>query len=223
MRRYALIVAGGRGTRMGGELPKQFIPLAGKPILARTIENFYRYDPRLTLIVALPADQQEYWRRWCGENGFDIAHTVVEGGATRFHSVKNGLALVEPDSLVAIHDGVRPLVSHDVIERCFGVAESSGGAIPVLSLTESLRRTLPDGRSEAMNREEFVTVQTPQTFRAQEIRRAYELPYSEHFTDDASVYEAAGFAPTLVEGNRENLKITRPMDLAWAESLLAHD
>ena len=139
------------------------------------------------------------------------------GGETRFHSVLNGLSLIPDEGIVAIHDGVRPLTAHRVIENCFHVAEEKGGAIPVLPLTDSLRQIFPDKSSKAVDRTAFVAVQTPQTFRVEEIKKAYKLPYNDTFTDDASVYEAAGYIPELVEGNRENLKITLPVDMAIAE------
>ena len=217
MKRYAIIVAGGKGTRMGNDIPKQFIEIAGKPILAHTIENFYRFDPNIDLIIVLPQNQQEYWKRLCAVHRITIPHLVVKGGETRFHSVLNGLSLIPDEGIVAIHDGVRPLTAHRVIENCFHVAEEKGGAIPVLPLTDSLRQIFPDKSSKAVDRTAFVAVQTPQTFRVEEIKKAYKLPYNDTFTDDASVYEAAGYIPELVEGNRENLKITLPVDLAIAE------
>ena len=172
-------------------------------------------------MVVLPASQQAYWKALCQEFHIDIPHRIASGGETRFHSVHNGLALLPDEGLVAIHDGVRPLVAHTVIERCFATAQEYGGAIPTLPLTDSLRQLGPDGSSQAVDRSRFVAVQTPQTFRCREIKEAYDQPYRETFTDDASVYEAAGYAPRLVEGNRENLKITLPIDLALAEILLA--
>lgn len=220
MKRYAIIVAGGKGTRMGSELPKQFLTLAGKPILAHTLDSFYRFDPTIELVVVLPASQQEYWKQLCADYRIDIPHRIASGGETRFHSVRNGLALLPDEGLVAIHDGVRPLVAHAVIEACFQTAQTYGGAIPTLPLTDSLRQILPEGNSRAEDRSRFVTVQTPQTFRCREIKQAYDQPYRATFTDDASVYEAAGYTPHLVQGNRENLKITLPIDLALAEILL---
>ena len=221
MKRYAIIVAGGKGTRMGKEIPKQFIEIAGKPILAHTLENFARFDPNIELIVVLPAEQQSYWRELCTDYGITVPHHIADGGETRFHSVCHGLALVSGDGLVAIHDGVRPLVSHRVIAHCFQAAAEKGGAIPVLPLTDSLRQILPGNTSQAVDRSRFVTVQTPQTFRIGEIKQAYNRPFDPIYTDDASVYEAAGYTPHLVEGNRENLKITLPIDLAVAEILLS--
>ncbi len=221
MKRYAIIVAGGKGTRMGKEIPKQFIEINGKPILAHTIENFYRFDPEMELVVVLPAEQQAYWQQWCRAHDMAVPHRITNGGESRFYSVRNGLSLVPGDGLVAIHDGVRPLVSHRVIAHCFQAAEAYGGAIPAMPLIDSLRQIGPDETSQAVDRSRFVTVQTPQTFRAEEIKQAYTQPYDPSFTDDASVYEAAGYAPRLVEGNRENLKITLPVDLALAEILLS--
>ena len=152
-------------------------------------------------------NQQEYWKRLCSIHRITIPHLVVKGGETRFHSVLNGLSLIPDEGIVAIHDGVRPLTAHRVIENCFHVAEEKGGAIPVLPLTDSLRQIFPDKSSKAVDRTAFVAVQTPQTFRVEEIKKAYKLPYNDTFTDDASVYEAAGYIPELVEGNRENLAI----------------
>ena len=185
MKRYAIIVAGGKGTRMRNDIPKQFIEIAGKPILAHTIENFYRFDPNIDLIIVLPQNQQEYWKRLCTVHRITIPHLVVKGGETRFHSVLNGLSLIPDEGIVAIHDGVRPLTAHRVIENCFHVAEEKGGAIPVLPLTDSLRQIFPDKSSKAVDRTAFVAVQTPQTFRVEEIKKAYKLPYNDTFTDDA--------------------------------------
>ncbi len=220
MKRYAIIVAGGKGLRMGLDTPKQFLEVAGRPVLAHTLACFHRFDPEMDLILVLPAEQQAYWQELCQRYGIDIPHRIATGGETRFHSVRNGLTLVDEDGLVAIHDGVRPLVAPEVIAKCFRTAEEKGGAIPTLPSTDSLRQFRPDGSSHAVNRAEFVTVQTPQTFRVDKIKRAYQQPYLDSFTDDASVYEAAGYAPSLVEGNRENLKITLPADLLLAEILL---
>ncbi len=220
MKRYAIIVAGGKGLRMGHDTPKQFLVVAGRPVLAHTLACFHRFDPEMDIILVLPAEQQAYWQELCQRYNISIPHRIASGGETRFHSVRNGLSLVDTDGIVAIHDGVRPLVSPEVIAQCFATAEEKGGAIPTLPSTDSLRQLLPDGTSQAVNRAEFVAVQTPQTFQVKEIKLAYEQPYRDTFTDDASVYEAAGYSPMLVEGNRENLKITLPADLLLAEILL---
>ncbi len=215
---FAIIVAGGRGMRMGHEVPKQFIPLGTRPVLMHTLKRFYKFNPRLTLILVLPEDQMEYWKSLCQKYGFNLPHQLVKGGETRFHSVQNGLALVEK-GLVAIHDGVRPFVSMETIARCFSTAKTHGAAIPVTHLIESLR--LVDGtQSKALPRESYRAVQTPQVFKTEIIKKAYNQDYKPSFTDDASVAEMAGYEIALVEGNRENIKITSPFDLVIANSLL---
>ncbi len=220
MKRYTIIVAGGKGLRMGHDTPKQFLEVAGRPVLAHTLERIHRFDSNMEIILVLPAEQQAYWQELCCRYNITTPHRIATGGATRFHSVRNGLALVDSDGLVAIHDGVRPLVSAEVIAQCFATAEENWGSIHTLPTTDSLRKLHTDCTSQAVNRAEFVTVQTPHTFRTNEIKHAYEQPYRDNFTDDASVYEAAGYSSTLVEGNRENLKITLPADLLLAEILL---
>lgn len=230
MNRYVIIVAGGRGLRMGGSLPKQFIPLEGKPVLMHTLETFHCWDATARLVLVLPADQQSYWAMLCREIGCRVPHTVATGGETRFHSVRNGLQAVralpgfsENEALVAVHDGVRPFVAPAVIESCFGEAERTGAAIPVLPLIESLREKLDDGSSRPVDRSRFVSVQTPQVFRATLLRDAYDQPYTPLFTDDASVIEAAGHPVALVDGNRENIKLTTPADLEMARAILGEE
>ena len=221
MNKYAIIVAGGKGLRMGGELPKQFIPVEGRPVLMRTLDAFYAYDDTLHLILVLPRDHQPYWQELCREYQFAVPHRVADGGATRFHSVQNGLSLVEdPDALVAVHDGVRPFVSHEVIACCFREAELHGAVVPVIPVVETVRQLVGE-TSVTVNRDAYRLVQTPQTFRASLLRNAYEQPYCDAFTDDASVVEALGHAVHLVEGNRENIKLTTPYDLVVAQALLA--
>ena len=223
MKRHAIIVAGGKGLRMGADIPKQFLPIYGRPLLMHTLENFHDFDPTLHLIVVLPAAQQEYWQKLCREYGFRIAHLVADGGDTRFHSVSNGLAATDDDSadaLVAVHDGVRPFVSHSVMDSCFKAAAESGAAVPVVPVVETIRQLDGDGASHTVSRDQFRLVQTPQTFQLPLLREAYRQPYSDRFTDDASVVEALGHPITLVEGNRENIKITTPYDLTIAEALL---
>jgi 2-C-methyl-D-erythritol 4-phosphate cytidylyltransferase len=215
---FAIIVAGGRGMRMGQDVPKQFIPLGEKPVLMHTLERFYQFNPNLSLILVLPADQFAYWKALCKKHLFELPHQLVEGGETRFHSVQNGLTRVTK-GLVAIHDGVRPFVSMETIARCFSAAETCGAAIPVTNMIESLRM-LSGNKSKALPRDSYRAVQTPQVFRAGLIKSAYNQPYNNTFTDDASVVEAAGYEVTLVEGNRENIKITTPFDLLIADSLL---
>lgn len=219
---YAIIVAGGKGLRMGGEIPKQFIPVAGKPILMHTLEKFQRFGESiadtggLKIILVLPKEQQEYWAELCTKYSFKVSHTVVNGGETRFHSVQNGLKAIpdDVDGVVGIHDGVRPFVSLDVIKRCYEEARMKKAVIPVMPVTDTLR-DVTQGKN--VYRENYKIVQTPQTFDIQLLKAANQQPYSEAFTDDASVVEAIGQEVTMVEGNRENIKITTPFDLKIAD------
>ena len=220
MNKYIIIVAGGKGTRMGGDLPKQFLPIAGKPVLMHTIENFYTYDSSIHIILVLPVNQQSYWKEICTAYAFTIPHEVADGGDTRFHSVRNGLAKVEDEGLVGVHDGVRPFVSHAVIERCFEQAAEKKAVIPVIDVVETVRH-LYDAESETVPRSEYKLVQTPQVFDVSLLKTAYQQPYTPNFTDDASVVEAMGEKVYLVEGNRENIKLTTPFDLKVAQVLIA--
>jgi len=219
MKTFALIVAGGKGLRMGTDLPKQFLLLAGKPVLMHTLEAFHKVDPQIELILVLPAEHQTYWSELCTKFTFTVKHQVATGGAVRFDSVRNGLKLIKEEGLIAVHDGVRPLVSPKLIKRCFEAAFEKGAVIPVFELAESIRR-IENNRSFAEDRSLYRTVQTPQTFRSEILQKAYEQPFREVFTDDASVVEAAGYEITLVDGARENIKITNPQDLLLAEQLL---
>lgn len=215
-----IIVAGGSGVRMGSSVPKQFLPLGTKPILMHTVECFFRFNNQINIILVLPEDQIDYWHDLCAKYNFYLPHTVVVGGSTRYLSVKNGLTKVDKGGLVGVHDGVRPLVSQDTIRRCFSEAETYGSAVPVMPSSESVRILDADGRSRAVNRAAVRMVQTPQVFRSEVIKKAYLTPYSDMFTDDASVVEAAGFDVHLTDGNPENIKITTPDDLVYAEMLL---
>lgn len=217
--KYALIVAGGKGLRMGTDLPKQFLPIGGKPVLMRTLEAFYRYSSEIQLILVLPHSQQDYWRELCAKYDFTLPHRVADGGETRFHSVKNGLAVIQEDGLVAVHDGVRPFVSQDVIARCYELAETGKAVVPVVGVVETVRQINENG-SVTVDRERYKLVQTPQTFDVGLLKKAYEQSYTSAFTDDASVVEALGVSVCLTEGNRENVKITTPFDLKLAEFLL---
>ncbi len=209
-----VIVAGGKGLRMGADIPKQFLCVGGRPILIRTLERFREYDAGLQIVLVLPHEQQAYWADLCRQYGFSIDYTLADGGPTRFHSVLNGLQKVAPDAaLIAVHDGVRPYVSTEVIGRCFDEAARSGAVVPVVDVVETLRHLDSDGTSHTVPRSEYVRVQTPQVFEAQLLRRAYAQPFSERFTDDASVVESTGHAVALVAGNVENIKITTPNDL----------
>ena len=215
MKAYAIIVAGGKGLRMGGEVPKQFLPINGKPILMHTIEAFRKALNGIEIILVLPADQHEYWQKLCQDYNFCSPELIAKGGETRFHSVKNGLELLpdDEDAVVGIHDGVRPFVSKETIQRCYATAAGGRAVVPVVPVVETIRQILPDGKSITRPRDEYRLVQTPQTFPLVMLKKAYEQPYSETFTDDASVVEAMGEEILMVEGNRENIKITTPSDL----------
>ena len=226
MKTIVIIVAGGSGTRFGAQLPKQFLDLGGKPVLMRTIEAFgENRDGSFDVIVTLPADQMELWRDLCDRYGFAVPHRVVAGGETRWHSVKNALDSIGDIAdvdVIAVHDGVRPLVTADLIGRVLDAARKTGGAIPVVPLNDSVRQVEGEA-SHALDRSSLRAVQTPQVFDARLLLEAYRQPFDTTFTDDASVVERAGNAVTLVEGDPQNLKITRPMDLALAEYLLNPD
>lgn len=217
---YIIIVAGGKGLRMGSEIPKQFLPVGGMPVLMRTIRRFRSYSESLNIILVLPESQQEYWKGLCREYGFDERYTIANGGETRFHSVRNGLALIPDDAcgVVGVHDGVRPFPSVEMIGRCFDTARTARAVIPVTPVVETLRK-MTAGGSITVPRGEHRLVQTPQTFDITLLKKAYRQEYSDMFTDDASVVESTGVKITLVEGNRENIKITTPFDLNIAEAL----
>jgi 2-C-methyl-D-erythritol 4-phosphate cytidylyltransferase len=216
---YVVIVAGGSGKRMGVDTPKQFLELAGKPVLMHTIERFRLFSEAIEIITVLPENQLRFWNELQKKYSFDISHTLVRGGAHRFISVKNGLEFVSPPGLVAIHDGVRPLVKIDTIRRCFEEAEKYGNAIPVIIPSDSLRQ-VAGNINEPMNRMNIRQIQTPQVFNASLIKKAYLQDYDSSFTDDATVLEKTGERIHLVEGNSENIKITNPEDLFIAQNLL---
>ncbi len=246
MEDYIIIVAGGKGLRMGSDIPKQFLPIGGKPVLMRTLERFREYSPTLQIILVLPKAQQEYWKELCQKHNFTVAYQLADGGETRFHSVQHGLALI-PDNaegVVGVHDGVRPFPSIEVIRNCYETAREKKAVIPVIPVVETLRQIISkDDRtnrtseqteekivlkscspcqkiSQTVPRDEYRLVQTPQTFDIQLLKAANRQPYNDGFTDDASVVESYGHAITLVEGNRENIKITTPFDMTIAEALL---
>jgi len=219
MKKFVIIVAGGSGNRMGSEISKQFLELCGKPILMHTLQAFHDYDPESAIILVLPEDQKQYWKGLCLKHSFSLLHQVVSGGKTRFYSVLNGLSQIEDEGIVFIHDGVRPLVTWETLDRCLETAQKYGNAIPVLPVNESLRK-LEGDQNISVDRSQYFSVQTPQTFRSDQILKAYEQDFDPAFTDDASVAEKAGFAIQMVEGNRENIKITIPIDLIVAEALL---
>jgi 2-C-methyl-D-erythritol 4-phosphate cytidylyltransferase len=222
MNRAAIIVAGGKGTRMGGPVSKQYLSIGGKPVLMHTLEAFFLADPSIHLILVIPEIDFSFWTKLCREFKFDLNHRVVAGGESRFQSVKNGLnALPVQSGLVAIHDGVRPFVNLDVIENSFLEASKSGSAIATVSLKDSIRKVDGDGKSIFQDRTSFRLVQTPQTFQVEKIRKAFEAEESEIFTDDATVYEHQGWQVTLISGNPENIKITTPEDLEYADFFLS--
>lgn len=237
--RFAIVVAGGKGLRMGSDIPKQFIPVGGTPVLMRTLSRLHAWDDAMTLVLVLPATQRDYWQTLCRDHRFTVPHAIVDGGDTRFHSVLNGLRHVQSltaaaDALVAVHDGVRPFVSFEVLDRCFATAALQGAAIPVVPVVETLRELTgtpspangndaPDGAaapgSITRDRSLYRLVQTPQVFRLDLLSEAYRQPYRETFTDDASVVEALGHVIALTDGNRENIKLTTPYDLTIAATL----
>jgi len=219
MKKFVIIVAGGSGSRMGTEIPKQFLELNGKPILIHSVQLFYDYDPECELIIVLPKEQKSFWAELCRKYNFSIFHKIISGGETRFHSVKNGLSQVTEEGIVFIHDGVRPLASRETIERCYQMAQKNGNAIPVLSVHESLRKQ-KGRKSVSVDRTLYLSVQTPQTFRSGQLIKAFEQDFDKIFTDDATVVEKAGFPIFFVEGNRENIKITTPTDLIIAQAFL---
>lgn len=216
---YVLIVAGGSGRRMKTEVPKQFLLLCGKPVLMYTFEAFYRYNPTISFVLVLPGKEIAPWKQLCTNYPFTIPHRIAMGGETRFQSVKNGLALIEEECIVAIHDGVRPLVSIATIEKAFAEAELYGNAVPVIPVNESLREVAGEKSSPA-DRSRFYIVQTPQCFRLSLLKEAYKQSFRGAFTDDATVVETLGETIHLTEGNFENIKITRQADLKIAGGLI---
>ena len=229
---FVIIVAGGKGLRMGGDIPKQFLPIGGKPILMRTLERFRAYSETLQIILVLPEAQQDYWQELCKQYEFQVDYQIANGGQTRFHSVQNGLALVPDDAegVVGVHDGVRPFPSIEVITRCYETARQTKAVIPVIPIVETVRQILPSNQSNpnavsnpssiTVPRDQYRLVQTPQTFDIQLLKAANRQPYNDGFTDDASVVESYGHPITLVEGNRENIKITTPYDITVAEAII---
>lgn len=217
---YVIIVAGGKGLRMGSDIPKQFLPIGGKPVLMRTLERFREYSTELQIILVLPENQQDYWLQLCQQYHFGVKYQLANGGQTRFHSVQNGLALVpdDADGVVGVHDGVRPFPSINVIKNCYEAARTAKAVIPVIPVVETVRHLEGEG-SVTVPRGDYRLVQTPQTFDIQLLKAANRQPYHDGFTDDASVVESYGHSITLVEGNRENIKITTPYDIVVAEAL----
>ncbi len=213
-----IITAGGIGKRMGAAIPKQFLVIAGKPLLMHSFEPFVNFTDKLQLLLTLPSEWISYWNDLCVEFDFKIPHTIIDGGAERYHSVKNALKVAQGE-LIAIHDGVRPFVSKELLDNLTNAAVKYGSAVPVIALKESLRCINEDGSSSAVDRCHFKSVQTPQVFQSEIINRAYELPFQTKITDDASLVEEAGNTIFLVEGEEDNLKITTPKDI-WIAAYL---
>lgn len=215
-----IITAGGIGKRMGGDLPKQFIQLSGKPILLRTLECFHTIDSSFELVITLPNDWHDYWRTMLQKHNCDIPHTIISGGEERFHSIKNALDVCNGDSIF-VHDGVRPFVAKEIIQACKKSLETHAAVVPVLPIKESIRER--QGKAtRAVDRSNFMLVQTPQCFRSSVLRDAYNLDYHSGITDDASLVESLGIEIQLVDGNEDNIKITTQKDLIIAETILAN-
>ncbi|MDR0420315.1 MAG: 2-C-methyl-D-erythritol 4-phosphate cytidylyltransferase [Prevotellaceae bacterium] len=220
MKNAVIIVAGGIGLRMESSVPKQFLLLKNKPVLMHTIEKFIKFDDTLDVILTLPENQIQTWQTLCAEYNFDHRHTVVIGGITRFHSVRNALESICCNyNIIAVHDGVRPLVKIDTVKKCFELAMEKGSAIPVIQINESIRR-ISGNTNEPVNREGICIVQTPQVFKFDVIMNAYKQAYIPEFTDDASVVEKSGYAINCTKGHRENIKITFPTDIDFAEKFI---
>jgi len=219
--KFAVIVAGGNGSRMKLSCPKQFLEINGLPILMHTINAFISYITNVELIIVLPEKEVYRWKKLCAKFNFNIKHKIAPGGETRFHSVKNGLAQINGEGIVFIHDGVRPLVSEKTINNCYQTTVQKGNALPVIKPSESLRQ-VSGNQNRSVDRNSYYLVQTPQTFRISLIKKAYNQPYNKNFTDDASVLESSGENINLVEGNRENIKITYPEDIYLAETFMSH-
>lgn len=221
MKKYVIIVAGGSGTRINSAVPKQFLELQGKPILMHTIEKFAAAIPEINIVLVLSSAFKEQWKTLCAKHNFNLSLLLTDGGETRFHSVKNGLALVPDQCIVGVHDAARPLVNTRTIINAFQTAEQKGNASPAISLNESIRELRNNGNI-AVDRNNYLIIQTPQCFHSSLIKKAFLQEYRSTFTDDASVLEAMGEKINLIEGNRENIKITTPQDLIIAEALMKH-
>jgi len=236
--KYVIIVAGGKGLRMGGDIPKQFMLLENLPVLMHTIHAFYDYDSEIRIILVLPREQTDYWKTLCSDYHFPVSHQIVPGGETRFHSVKNGLSLISrqinesANVLIGVHDGVRPIVDKELIARVYEQADLKGAAYPVIPVIDSMRKLTDDSLhpvpctarplpSVPVDRSQYFLVQTPQVFKADILIEAYKQEYKPEFTDDVSVVETSEICrPATVEGSRENIKITTPVDLVIAQALI---
>jgi len=220
MKKFALIVAGGTGTRMGSQIAKQYLPIGDKPVLMHTLNIFFQTDPDIALTLVIPEIDFAYWRALCNTYHFSVPHQLVPGGKSRFQSVKNGLWALPEEGIVAIHDGVRPFVNPDVVLNSFEVAGRMGSAVAVIPLKDSIRMVKSDGASVFQDRQSFRLVQTPQTFQLARIKKAFKVEELAVFTDDATVYEHQGWQVHLISGNPENIKITTPEDMDYASFLI---
>ncbi|WP_186758453.1 2-C-methyl-D-erythritol 4-phosphate cytidylyltransferase [Echinicola salinicaeni] len=221
MKKAAIIVAGGKGARMGAPIPKQYLEIGGKPVLMHTLKVFFDFDPEMKLVLVIPETDFDFWKELCEKFDFKIPHDLVEGGMSRFQSVKNGLGSIDwAEGLVAIHDGVRPFVDEAVIRNSFQEAARNGSGIAVVPLKDSIRKLTDGNQSFFQEREYFRLVQTPQTFDLAKIKKAFDVTELHHFTDDATVYEHQGWQVSLVAGNLENIKITTPEDMDYANYLI---
>lgn len=218
--KYVIITAGGSGTRMGAALPKQMLEIGGKPILRHTIEKFLSLPYEVKVILVMNKDAKELWKDYCRRAEFAFPHILVDGGITRFHSVRNGLKYVPKGAIVAVHDGVRPFISRRKLEEIYGLAEEKGVVIPCMKSIESMRMVDGEGRYIYVDREKYYSIQTPQVFRSDILLESYEQPFSPEFTDDASVVEKAGFPLAFCEGTRFNIKITTPEDMELSKAII---
>jgi 2-C-methyl-D-erythritol 4-phosphate cytidylyltransferase len=220
LKHYAILVAGGTGTRMGSVVPKQFLSLNGLPVLMHTLLAFYNSASKPQLILALNADFHDFWKQLCNTHNFNVPHVLVKGGKTRFHSVKAAFeTITDTNSVIAVHDAVRPLTLSTLIDSAYHQAAEIGNAVVAVKSRDSVRQIKGD-TSVSLKREDVYLVQTPQTFKYSQLKSAYLQPYNDTFTDDASVVESAGFDIHLIEGDHQNIKITFPEDIAIAELIL---
>ena len=221
MKQFVIIVAGGSGSRMGVKTPKQFLEIASKPILMHTIEKFMAFSATLQIILVLPSKQMQAWHKLCEKHDFYPPVITADGGKTRFQSVKSGLKKIKTtEGIVAVHDGVRPFVSLEIIANGFETAAKHGSAVTAIELKDSVRKVSKAGKNKAVDRNDYRLIQTPQTFDLATMKAAFEAEEQDFYTDCASVMEHAGHSITLIEGAYENIKITTPEDLLWAEVLV---
>ncbi|MFC2118501.1 2-C-methyl-D-erythritol 4-phosphate cytidylyltransferase [Bacteroidota bacterium] len=222
MNKSVIIVAGGSGTRIESDIPKQFLNLVNRPILMHSISAFHEYDKSINIVLVLPENSIELWKKLCHQHNFTIKHNIVKGGSKRFFSVKNGLSKISDEGLTAVHDGARPLVKKETISLCFSVAEESGNAVPAIIPSDSMR-ILKNEINNSIDRNSLRIIQTPQVFNSTLLKKAFEQDFSEIFTDEANVVENYGGKINLVEGDKDNIKITFQNDIDYARSLLSDE